>query len=238
MQQAPTKPRWQPDLSETTFNGLRALLISSAATLGLIAIFWWLTSLINPEISQFDRAGLAGGFWLRTQLPYLNPIFHLATWLGTLYGLALQTLIVGYWLYRRKPAAWRSRLSLIVLALLGAAIWMTLLKQGFARPRPSIFEPAYQISTYSFPSGHAMAAAAWYGSMAIALSYGHTQSRRWGIIIGLAAMAVLIGTSRVVFAVHYPTDISAGWIGGIAWLACLRAVWHGISWQRQRRQLN
>ncbi len=235
MQQSPTNETWQPDVSETTIRGLAALLI---ATAGLIAIFWWLSGFIKPEISQFDRNGLAGGFWLRTHLPYLNPIFYLATWLGTLYGLSFQTVIVGYWLYRRKPVAWRSRLGLIILALLGAAIGMTLLKQGFARPRPSIFEPAYHISTYSFPSGHAMAAAAWYGSLALALSYGHGQQRRWGIIGALAAMAVLIGTSRVVFAVHYPTDISAGWIGGIAWLACLRAIWHGISWQRQRRRAN
>ncbi|WP_054533639.1 phosphatase PAP2 family protein [Herpetosiphon geysericola] len=238
MQQSPTNDTWQADVSETAIGGLRAILISTAATACLIAIFWWLSGFINSDINQFDLNGLAGGFWLRSHAPYLTPIFYLATWIGTLYGLSFQTLLVGYWLCRRKPTAWRSRLSLIVLALLGAAIWMTVLKQGFERPRPSIFEPAYQISTYSFPSGHAMAAAAWYGSLAIVLSYGQRPQRRWGLISGLAVMAVLIGISRVVFAVHYPTDISAGWIGGIAWLACLRTFWHGISWQRQRRRAN
>lgn len=41
------------------------------------------------------------------------------------------------------------------------------------------------------------------------------------ILVVAGIITLLVGGSRVVLGVHYPTDVLAGWIGGIVWaLAC------------------
>lgn len=62
---------------------------------------------------------------------------------------------------------------------------------------------------YSFPSGHASNSSATYGSVA---AYS---KRRWLKIV-LYVIILLIGVSRFIVGVHYPTDVLAGWILGFA----------------------
>lgn len=68
---------------------------------------------------------------------------------------------------------------------------------------------------FSFPSGHAAAA------MSVALGYAAVFP---AIAPWFAALAVLVGYSRVALAVHYPGDVLAG--QGLAVLTAL-ALWGG-----------
>lgn len=88
-----------------------------------------------------------------------------------------------------------------------------LLKNIFDRERPTLLR-LIDISGFSFPSGHAMSSAAFFGStMYIANRVLDGKSR--GFMIGLSALfIILISSSRVYLGVHYPTDIIAGIIGG------------------------
>ena len=61
---------------------------------------------------------------------------------------------------------------------------------------------------WSFPSGHSMNSACVYGSIA---AYERRSKILW--IIAIAA-PFLVGVSRVLLGVHYPTDVLAGWICG------------------------
>jgi undecaprenyl-diphosphatase len=79
-----------------------------------------------------------------------------------------------------------------------------------------------EVSTSSFPSGHAMSSAAVYLSLGLLLAKIHHR-RREKIYILAAAMLLtfVVGVTRVYLGVHYPTDVLAGWMAGIAWaLAC------------------
>ncbi len=83
------------------------------------------------------------------------------------------------------------------------------LKALFGRPRPSDVMPQLrQVFTrgLSFPSGHAQNSAA---------VWGYLGNRLGGWRLSAAcALVALIGLSRVVLGVHYPSDVVAGWLAG------------------------
>ena len=63
---------------------------------------------------------------------------------------------------------------------------------------------------YSFPSGHSTNAAAAYGSLA-------AYKKKKSLWIAAIVMILLVGCSRVVVGMHYPTDVLGGWLtGGLA----------------------
>ena len=77
----------------------------------------------------------------------------------------------------------------------------------------------------SFPSGHAMSAAAVY--MTVAYLAARLQRRRLSRSLTLLAAVIiiaLIAVSRLYLGVHYPTDVAAGVIIGIAWAALCMAM--------------
>ena len=74
----------------------------------------------------------------------------------------------------------------------------------------------YDISAqgFSFPSGHSMNSVIVYGSLSRYKSF--MQGKRSRILTVIAiVMPLLIGLSRVVLGVHYPTDVLAGWAVGL-----------------------
>jgi undecaprenyl-diphosphatase len=103
-----------------------------------------------------------------------------------------------------------------------------LLKLLFMRPRPSVVPHLRDVSSASFPSGHAMESAIVYLTLGVMLM--RVAERRITKLYCLAvAMLVtfLVGSSRVYLGVHYPTDVLGGWILGFLWAS----VW----WFLERR---
>jgi undecaprenyl-diphosphatase len=110
-------------------------------------------------------------------------------------------------------------LALAVLASGGGAILLELpLKRLFARPRPQLVPQLVSAGNASFPSGHALLSAAVYLSIAVLIARLVPYRRVRLYVLGLSAvLVVLIGFSRVLLGVHYPTDVIAGWIVGGLW---------------------
>jgi undecaprenyl-diphosphatase len=121
---------------------------------------------------------------------------------------------VGYLILhqRRGSAVWLSA------SLIGASLFDAGLKSFFHRARPDVVPHLAEVSTSSFPSGHAMISAAAY--LSVALMLAETDPRRVGrvyLLIVASVLVVLIGCSRVYLGVHWPSDVAAGWCFGSLW---------------------
>ena len=121
-----------------------------------------------------------------------------------LVGLSL----VLIWLLRRN------HLQAPLIANLGISVILNLgLKALFVRPRPVEVAPLVLEAGYSFPSGHSMAAAAYYGFLIYLLwrSEASRTTRQWGSAL-LALVILLVGFSRVYLGVHYVSDVLGGFM--------------------------
>jgi membrane-associated phospholipid phosphatase len=119
---------------------------------------------------------------------------------------------VGCWFTgRRRDAAY-------LLAVRAAAVVLGFaLKEVVARSRPSLAHPVANASGYSFPSGHALGSAALYASLAVVVS-GAVRRRDVRIAVTSAAVVVslAVAASRVLLGVHFPSDVLAGFVLGLA----------------------
>jgi undecaprenyl-diphosphatase len=93
-----------------------------------------------------------------------------------------------------------------------------LTKFFFHRERPLI-KHLVEASGLSFPSGHSMVSASFYGLL-IYLSWHNIENRVLHYVIsGLLILTILlIGCSRVYVHVHYATDVMAGFSAGFLWV--------------------
>ncbi len=143
----------------------------------------------------FLRWALQGATPTRTRR-YWRALTHLGGARFTL-GVTLAPLAIG--------GVWREGALHALAILVISHLVVQLIKRSVGRPRPSlgtacevlIAEP----DRFSFPSGHAAAA------MAVALGYATVLP---GAAPLLAALAIVVGFSRVALAVHYPGDVLAG----------------------------
>jgi len=114
---------------------------------------------------------------------------------------------------------WRKRYYIIpfYVTLFGSELFTYLGKIIFQRARPEsaiYFEP-----TYSFPSGHATTAVAFYGFITYLLIH-LAKRRRQKINIFFAGFVLifLIDFSRLYLGVHYLSDVWGGNLVGLLWL--------------------
>lgn len=132
-------------------------------------------------------------------------------------------LVAGLLLRRRQ----RILCTVWALGLIGNGLLIEGLKRYFGRERPSFEQPFLVEPNFSFPSGHSVNSVVLYGLLAYVCSrtvWQYKPFHRHLLFWSITFLGVLIGTSRLVLGVHYPTDVLAGWSVGAAWLAFLILV--------------
>ncbi len=155
--------------------------------------------------------------WLQLHAsPLIVTVSKLCSMLGE-EMLLVALLGFLYWDYDKRIGVSVGR------SLLTCFSWNTIMKNLVLRLRPYMVsnrvkclmpvDPGadlFDISAqgYSFPSGHSSNSASAYLSAALRLK------KRW-ITVLAAAVVFLIGVSRFMVGVHYPTDVLAGWLLGI-----------------------
>lgn len=132
-------------------------------------------------------------------------------------GYTVLTILVAATFSYLMIVKQRANAILLAGAVITGTVLSNVLKGVFARPRPDL-TGIVKVFTPSFPSGHSLAAAVTYLTLAAILAAG-TQSVRLRIFyLTLAVvLTVLIGVTRVYLGVHFPTDVLAGWSLGSAW---------------------
>ena len=179
------------------------------------ALFFYLTRVVFREHSEvFDNWGFAQMDRLRAAQPWTYGVMKGITFFGSVMFFVPASLLVPLVLQRRGFGRYAVEL---LLSMGGGLALNELLKAYFHRDRPTT--ALFHQYGLSFPSGHAMMSMAYYGCLAW-LVVQHRQ--RWGVATALVSFALLIGLTRIYFHVHYPTDVTAGFAGGAAWLVLLR----------------
>ena len=133
----------------------------------------------------------------------------------TVRVLAAAVLLALWFFWRGDRAAALSLAAVPLGELLNLG-----LKRIFDRPRPVVPEPLVHLSTYSFPSGHAVASTLFYGAVC-ALVLQRVRSRAWRVatVVAGVAMVLLVAGSRVYLGAHYLGDVLAGIAVGVACVA-------------------
>ena len=157
--------------------------------------------------------------WIQKALGSLNSTVGTAlSFLGGEIGLLLVLLIILFcW---KKESG--TRLALIIAAV---NTWLPMVKAAVMRPRPYMEYPDrvqgvadfgdsaalddIAAQGYSFPSTHSAS------TMALFIPLAHEVKKKW-MWIAAVAITFLVGISRAVTGMHYPTDILAGWALGLA----------------------
>jgi undecaprenyl-diphosphatase len=186
------RPQWQ----------FVALVVALAAI--WLAMLLWGTGSLDCAIYEALYAG---------HRPALLAIARCFTALGEPTVLVGACILCALWLWYAGRA--RLGLSLLLIALIGRAL-SEAQKYWIARVRPDVEPHLVIVKTSSFPSGHATSSMIFYLALAIALT-AHT---RWNRIaaVGAILLSLLIGTSRVMLGVHWPSDVIGGWAFGMLWV--------------------
>lgn len=229
-----------PELSGQNDAPASAPLIGLELGLGLVLallaglLFAWL----GEEVLEGDTQAVderLRAIVNRNASPVLTDIMVFASVWGAPRRLAVPAVVaVAAFLLRR----WYRGAVLVVVTLLGAGVLDGGLKLLFGRTRPEAFFDHYPSpGTYSFPSGHALFAMAFFGGLAVLL-YDRLRRPALRLVVAVAAVAIIlsIGVSRIYLGVHYPSDVLGGYAVGIVWVAAV-ALGDRITAHRHRRAL-
>src|SRR5262249_8566991 len=147
--------------------------------------------------------------------PWLREAGLDATALGSTLVLVLVVVaVVGFLGIQRRYGV----MALTVLTTTGGTLLSVVLKQAIHRGRPAVVPHLREVSTPSFPSGHALLAAVVYLTLGILLmQVVPGRLAKLYCLLWAMFLTFLVGVSRVYLGVHYPTDVLAGWIAGLVW---------------------
>ncbi|MDQ3130530.1 MAG: phosphatase PAP2 family protein [Acidobacteriota bacterium] len=191
------------------------LFVGMLSAIAALFFFGWLSGeMLDGDTRRFDESvrEFVHGF----AFPALTLLMQLASFLGSTLFLGILGVVTVIALYLRKH---RRGATLFTITTIGATVLLVLLKLAFRRARPEPFFDTILPASYSFPSGHSLAAFCFYGALAEILS--ERTDKRWQqIIVWISAvvMILLIGISRIYLGVHHPSDVVAGYAVGLIWV--------------------
>jgi len=174
--------------------------------LALLAIFL-LAGLLGGPHNAFDMAVSRAMADFRRDWPELASLAAIATQLGSVYA----TLGLGLLAASLLAIGGQRGAALLLATVVLERLSVDGLKMAVGRPRPELDLP-FMPASASFPSGHSANSMAVF--VAIALIAVPRPWRRSAVVLA-ACSSLLIGLTRVVLGVHWPTDVVGGWAWGL-----------------------
>jgi undecaprenyl-diphosphatase len=209
-----------------------SLLLGLAAAIGALIFFGWLTDeVLEGDSRHFDEVTRAAVHQLAS--PVLTAIMRFLSFIGSTIVLTIGTIIVVALFTVRK---WSREAKLFAATMIGAGVLNVTLKLTFKRARPTPFFDLTPPETYSFPSGHSLASACFFGALA-AIVTARIKNRRTRVAVWIicAAMFLLIGLSRIYLGVHHTTDVIAGFAAALIWILVVRFVEMELARRRRKK---
>ena len=187
-------------------------LLAAAIVMVLFAVL--ANEVLEGETQHFDDAVRMTVYGVAS--PHATSVLYAVTQLGSPLLLIPGTLVCSLlFLHLRRIRG----AILLTLTMVGVTLLNWILKAVFQRPRPLPFFGLTTPTSYSFPSGHALAAFCFYGALA-ALVTARLRSPLLRALVwaGAAVVIVAVGFSRLYLGMHYPSDIVAGYATGFVWV--------------------
>lgn len=213
---------------------LAVLGLELAAGLGAALLALYLFAVLADTVMEEQTTRIDYGVLAALRAVQSAELDRLAYVLSALGAEILVVVMVGLLIVFGWQRRWGAVVSLL-LVVVGSQMLNNVLKEWFHRTRPAPLEGLIPAQAFSFPSGHAMVAAAFY----LFIGYLAWQILRGRMRIVCAAflvlVALLIGLSRLYLGVHYLTDVVAGYIAGVAWTDAVIIGGHLLARRRLAR---
>jgi membrane protein DedA with SNARE-associated domain/membrane-associated phospholipid phosphatase len=146
-----------------------------------------------------------------------DELTNVITWI-TLLG-KIQVILVFIVISVAVLWLWQKKYCILPLfvAVAGSEAFTYFGKLAFHRPRPEM--AVYAEHSFSFPSGHATIAVAFYGFVGyLLMRFSQSWNRKVNIFFTTILIITAIGFSRVYLGVHYISDVWSGYLVGAMWL--------------------
>ena len=212
----------QRRLDRTTPNGLK-LTVSLAIAGLLLAFFAGILQGTHETstVSGFDKAVGQAIIGLRNNTATV--VFEIFTGIAGVKGSILM-LILSTILLIRKP--YRQLPVILITGVAVSTAIVVIVKLLVERHRPNQALQIIHEASFSFPSGHTMAAVVLYGLVAYFIMRTFKSFSARSLVIGTWVLFVVaVAISRIYLGVHYPSDTlasaslgAAGLSLGLAWL--------------------
>ena len=147
-------------------------------------------------------------------------IFNFISFFGNWEILLPLTFLILFILYFRKK---KEFIVPFLSTIVSAEAVTFFAKIFFQRGRPLL--AVFYETDFSFPSGHATIAVAFYGYLTYTIIKSVKEIYKWPLIISAIIIIGLIGFSRLYLGVHYLSDVLAGYlVGSIALVMTINFV--------------
>jgi undecaprenyl-diphosphatase len=205
------------------------LLLGFLLAVGTAAVFIWLADEVFEGDTKIFDENVRGAIH-RIASPALTQFMIFASFIGSflvLFPASCVTVIIFVYV------KWKRALVLFLFTMVGEQILEPILKGFYHRARPEAFFDYPLPDSYSFPSGHALAALCFFGILTWLIT-ARLENIPLRILIWLFAAFVIfsIGLSRVYLGVHYPSDVIAGYLMAFVWVVTVAG---GDFWFSRRK---
>lgn len=211
-----------------------SLLLGLGAAIAALIFFSWLTDQVfEGDAVQFDEATRAAVHQLAS--PAMTVVMRFFSFVGSTLMLTILTAIVIVWFAMRR---WGREAKLFAITMIGGSLLNMTLKLTFKRSRPIPFFDPWPPETYSFPSGHSLMSACFFGALAAILNARIKRKRVRAVVWVLGTLMFLaIGFSRIYLGVHHTTDVIAGFSAALIWIVVVRFVEMQLARRKERKRL-
>ncbi len=162
----------------------------------------------------------------------LTNVFTWITMLGksqVIIGFIAISVVI-LWLWRKNYY-----ILALLIAVAGGETFTYLGKLAFQRPRPEL--AVYAEHSFSFPSGHATIAVAFYGFVGyLIIRFVQSWNKKVNILFAAIFLIIAIGFSRLYLGEHYISDVWSGYLVGGMWLIIAVTFSEWVSHKRRSGQ--